>query len=97
MQSLADGKEYEDPREEEIRNQILSLKEKSKPYIEELRNTKAAYETLEIIQKRLTEQLTKDFERWRLQFVARRQNQIKAIDSSLLTSSIKDTEVTKNL
>lgn len=54
-------------------------------------------ESIQLLQKKHMEQLKKDFAKWYMLKQKERSNMTQGIDSTLLTSSIKDKEVINNL
>ena len=75
----------------------MSLKEQSKPIATELKNLKNDIENIQLIQKKNMEQLKKDFTKWYMLKQKERSALTQSIDSSLMTSNIKDKEVLGHL
>ena len=92
-----EGKEVDDPVQERVENEIMSLKEQSKPLASELKNLKNDIESIQLLQKKQMEQLKKDFTKWYMLKQKERSNLTQSIDASLMTSNIKDKEVRNHL
>ena len=75
----------------------MSLKEQSKPLANELKNLKNDIESIQLLQKKQMEQLKKDFTKWYMLKQKQRTNLTQSIDSTLMTSNIKDKEVQNHL
>jgi hypothetical protein len=66
------------------------LKEQSKPIGAELKTLKNDIESIQLLNKKHLEQLKKDFTKWYMLKSRERSNLTQSIDSSLLTSNIRD-------
>ena len=63
----------------------------------ELKHLKNDIESIQLLQKKQMEQLKKDFTKWYMLKQKERTNMTQSIDSSLMTSNIKDKEVLNHL
>lgn len=63
----------------------------------ELKSLKNDIESIQVLQKKQMEQLKKDFTKWYLLKQKERSSLTQEIDSSLLTSNIRDKEVMNHL
>ena len=75
----------------------MSLKEQSRPVAQELKTLKNDIESIQLLNKKQMEQLKKDFMKWYMLKQKERTNMTQSIDSTLLTSNIKDKEVMGHL